>query len=266
LAIGNDSTDQVCNNDEQCEPILSNDNSSNNCDDIINNWQRQILLSADLAKYIHVDDGTCMQLLQFVNSVYIELVHRKLTYISDKRVFRVDSETSSLFNIPMSVNESTKWTDPDGFNFNNFKFLIINATKQYLLPDDNEKTVDPDNNEKIVDPDEEPVSIQAYESPFKGEPKWSENPATFRRIKIVPFEPEPIETPINTTQADDQPVIDENKDVISESIKNVQVSNVLSKKTFSQKLKSFYTNNKKIINTVTVALTSLIIAISMRKK
>lgn len=81
----------------------------------------------DLAKYIGVDPGTELSGPEVTKKVWAQLRAKNLMYEKDKRVFRTDKETSKLFNVPASVNNSVNHKDKNGFNFCTLQKYITNA-------------------------------------------------------------------------------------------------------------------------------------------
>jgi hypothetical protein len=92
-------------------------------------------VSGKLAGFIGVDSGTELSGPEVTKKVWAELKNRNLTFQGDEkkgvkgdqRVLRVDDEVSKLFNVPMSVNKSVDYKDPNGFNFGNLQKYIKNA-------------------------------------------------------------------------------------------------------------------------------------------
>lgn len=82
-----------------------------------------------LAKFIGVAPGIELTSPEVTKKVWYQLKERGLCYIGDNRVFRVNSEVSKLFNVPITVNKSTNHRDITGFNFYNMQKYIVNAYK-----------------------------------------------------------------------------------------------------------------------------------------
>ena len=83
------------------------------------------------ASFMGVDDGTVFTGPVITKKVWDIIQSRNLTYNKDKRVFRADEEISDIFDIPMSVNDSTSHTDRDGFNFCNLQKYIGHALRKW---------------------------------------------------------------------------------------------------------------------------------------
>jgi len=129
---------------------------------------RTFLVPDELANFIHIELGTKLEFDEIVAKVWDELRDKKLTYRRDKRVFRTNDELSEIFKIPPSVNESTNWRDPKGFNVMTLQKYIKNALK------------------KTEEEMDETVQIN---SNFHDLPKiLASEDRTWRRIKVMPFE------------------------------------------------------------------------------
>ena len=85
-----------------------------------------------LSSLIGVPKGTIMSRPEFTKKFYILLEERKLYFDGDKRVLRVDEEISKALGIPMTVNSSTNYKDPQGkgFNFYNVQKYIAKCYKE----------------------------------------------------------------------------------------------------------------------------------------
>lgn len=81
-------------------------------------------ITGKLANFIGVESGIELSGSELTKKVWQEIKKRNLCYKDDIRVLRVDKEVSELFNIPMTVNNSTKHNDPNGFNFSNLQKYI----------------------------------------------------------------------------------------------------------------------------------------------
>jgi len=84
-------------------------------------------VTGKLAEFIGVESGTELSGPEITAKIWAELKNRNLTFEDDKRVLRVDKTVAKLFNVPMSVNDSTKHDDPNGLNFGNLQKYIKNA-------------------------------------------------------------------------------------------------------------------------------------------
>jgi hypothetical protein len=92
-------------------------------------------VSGKLAEFIGVESGKELTGPAVTKLVWAELKNRGLTWKGDEkkgvkgdqRVLRVDKEVSKIFNVPMSVNESTDHKDKSGFNFGNLQSYIKKA-------------------------------------------------------------------------------------------------------------------------------------------
>ena len=91
-------------------------------------------IGGKLATYLEVSEGTKKTRPEITKQFYMILQKRNLIYEQDKRIFRVDSETSKIFGIPVSVNDVNDHTDTNGFNFYNLQKYI-----QYALTVSNGK-------------------------------------------------------------------------------------------------------------------------------
>ena len=85
-------------------------------------------IPSKLAKFINVKTGEELTGPEITSKVWEQLKLRDLTYEKDKRVFRTNTETSDVFDIPKSVNSSTNHSDEKGFNFCNLQRYIKNAS------------------------------------------------------------------------------------------------------------------------------------------
>jgi hypothetical protein len=110
-------------------------------------------VTGKLATFIGVESGTELSGPEITKRVWGELKNRGLTYKGDEkkgvkgdqRVLRVDKEVSQLFNVPMSVNNSTSHKDANGFNFGNLQKYIKNAMTTVEVQDKKE-----DKKEKVA--------------------------------------------------------------------------------------------------------------------
>lgn len=66
---------------------------------------------------------------ELANKIRDLLKKRNLIYDNDKRIYRVDSEISSIFDIPLSVNEITDSKNISGFNMYNIHRYLANKLK-----------------------------------------------------------------------------------------------------------------------------------------
>lgn len=81
-----------------------------------------------LADYIEIERCSKISRPEITSLIWKQLQKRNLVYKLDKRVFRVDEETSKIFGVDASVNNSVLHTDHlSGFNFANLQFYISNA-------------------------------------------------------------------------------------------------------------------------------------------
>jgi hypothetical protein len=87
------------------------------------------VVTGKLAEFIGVEPGTELSGPKITSKVWDEFKNRNLVYEQDKRILRVDKTISELFNVPMSVNDSTEHNDPAGLNFGNIQKFIKNLLK-----------------------------------------------------------------------------------------------------------------------------------------
>ena len=80
-----------------------------------------------LADYIEVEENIKLTGPIITRKIWDQLTKRGLQYKYDRRVFRVDEETSKIFKVPLSVNSSVTHMDHNGFNFCNLQKYIKNA-------------------------------------------------------------------------------------------------------------------------------------------
>lgn len=66
---------------------------------------------------------------ELANKLRDLLKKKKLIYEYDKRIYRVDSEISSIFDIPLTVNDITDSKDKSGFNMYNIHHYLANKLK-----------------------------------------------------------------------------------------------------------------------------------------
>jgi hypothetical protein len=78
-----------------------------------------------LSTFLKIDDNTELPKKEIFQIVWNEFEKRGLIYEKNKRVLRVDNETSELFNIPMSVNNSTDHRDKHCFNYSSLQRCIM---------------------------------------------------------------------------------------------------------------------------------------------
>jgi len=83
-----------------------------------------------LAKFIGVDDGTVLSGPDVTKMVWSALKKKGLQYKDDGRVLRTDKETSDVFGLDKSVNDSTDHNDEKGFNFRNIQKYISFALQR----------------------------------------------------------------------------------------------------------------------------------------
>jgi hypothetical protein len=81
----------------------------------------------NLAEYLGIPESSLLTGPEIMKKVWSKLKEKDLLYDKDKRVLRVDADTSKLFNVDMAVNQSVDPKDPNGFNFSNLKKYIKNA-------------------------------------------------------------------------------------------------------------------------------------------
>lgn len=96
----------------------------------------------ELANLIGVDKGTVMARTKLTKCVYDVFRKRGLQYKGDKRVLRADNEIKKIFNLPDSVNNSTKAKDDTGINFYNIQKYIAKCYNNYNKNNVNKKRLD----------------------------------------------------------------------------------------------------------------------------
>ncbi len=82
-----------------------------------------------LIKLLDLDPNVELSISEISHLVYEYLNAHNLVYEKDRRVMRVDKKLSDIFNIPISVNESTNYKDRNGFNLYTIQKYISNAIK-----------------------------------------------------------------------------------------------------------------------------------------
>lgn len=70
-----------------------------------------------ICELLNIEEGTVMSRVNIIKLIYDYIKENKLRYENDPRVLRTDAKMSALLEIDMSVNESTDYRDPSGFNF-----------------------------------------------------------------------------------------------------------------------------------------------------
>lgn len=83
------------------------------------------------AKLIGVPEGTALSGPARTKKLYEILQKKNLQYSKDRRIFRVDDEISDIFDIPLSVNDSIRCDDNNGFNFAKMQFYIKKGMLKY---------------------------------------------------------------------------------------------------------------------------------------
>jgi hypothetical protein len=85
-----------------------------------------IKIPLKLSTFLKIDVNTIATKKEICQIVWNEFEKRGLIYEKNKRVLRVDKEASELFNIPMTVNESTDHRDKNCFNYSALQRSIMN--------------------------------------------------------------------------------------------------------------------------------------------
>lgn len=96
-------------------------------------FNKKLKLPDEFCSLIHVEKNTYMTMPEFTKCIFTILKERNLYYNDDKRIFRTDEELSKIFEIDISVNDSTQYPDKNGFNIRTIQKYITNAYKKYTL-------------------------------------------------------------------------------------------------------------------------------------
>jgi len=88
---------------------------------------KQMVVPERLAKFIGVPAGSSLSGPEITSKVWEQMRSRNLVYSEDKRVLRTNKEVSAVFGVPESVNKSTHFKDPNGFNFCTIQKFIANV-------------------------------------------------------------------------------------------------------------------------------------------
>jgi hypothetical protein len=93
-------------------------------------FSKEMPVSNRLSNWLNIESTTLLTGPQLTKLVWEKLKEKNLYYEQDKRVFRVDEESSKLFELDMeNVNISTSHKDTTGFNFCNLQTAIARANK-----------------------------------------------------------------------------------------------------------------------------------------
>ena len=97
----------------------------------------------ELAKFLGVPDKTAIKGPSLTSMIWDKFSSLGLTYEKDNRCLRVNEKISKMLNVPMSVNDSTTNTDPNGFNFKTLQSVIKNSGFVTKIPKEELSSVVP---------------------------------------------------------------------------------------------------------------------------